>query len=146
MTYKIILAYVLDLIFGDPYNIPHPISYIGKLIKYVESIFYNFRNKKISGIFFNLSVLFIVYFLFYFIAKNRILEIYFLYTIFATKSPVVAQTYADKYFLFFPVDGYRYYLSNDAVDLFAKEHKHKESKKRFNPISFFKKNIPPIES
>lgn len=88
MTYKIILAYVLDLIFGDPYNIPHPISYIGKLIKYVESIFYNFRNKKISGIFFNLSVLFIVYFLFYFIAKNRILEIYFLYTIFATKSLV----------------------------------------------------------
>lgn len=39
--------------------------------------------------------------------------------VFATKSPVVAQTYADKYFLFFPVDGYRYYLSNNAVDLFA---------------------------
>lgn len=33
--------------------------------------------------------------------------------------------------------GYEIY----AVDLFAKEHKHKESKKRFNPISFFKKNI-----
>lgn len=39
--------------------------------------------------------------------------------VFATKSPVVAQTYASKYFLFFPVDGYKYYHNNEAVDLFA---------------------------
>lgn len=88
MTYKIIIAYVLDLIFGDPYNIPHPISYIGKLVKQMESIFYNFANKRISGVFFNLSVLFIVYIFFYFIAKIEILEVYFLYTTFATKSLV----------------------------------------------------------
>lgn len=88
MTYKIIIAYILDLIFGDPYNIPHPISYIGKLVKKMEKIFYPFKNKKVSGIFFNLSVLFIIYLIFYFIAKVKILEIYFLYTIFATKSLV----------------------------------------------------------
>lgn len=30
------IAFVLDLIFGDPYWLPHPIRYIGKLISYLE--------------------------------------------------------------------------------------------------------------
>lgn len=32
----LITAYVLDLIFGDPYNFPHPVRYIGRLIKWSE--------------------------------------------------------------------------------------------------------------
>lgn len=32
----LITAYVLDLIFGDPYSFPHPVRYIGRLIKWSE--------------------------------------------------------------------------------------------------------------
>lgn len=34
--FMLIVAFVLDLIFKDPKNIPHPVVYIGKLIKYGE--------------------------------------------------------------------------------------------------------------
>ena len=29
-------GYILDRIFGDPYNFPHPVRYIGKLINKIE--------------------------------------------------------------------------------------------------------------
>lgn len=32
----LITAYILDLIFGDPYSFPHPVRYIGKLIRWTE--------------------------------------------------------------------------------------------------------------
>lgn len=32
-----ILAYILDLIIGDPYSFPHPVRFIGNLIRFVES-------------------------------------------------------------------------------------------------------------
>lgn len=32
----LITAYVLDLIFGDPYSFPHPVRYIGRLIRWCE--------------------------------------------------------------------------------------------------------------
>ncbi|MBN1469041.1 MAG: cobalamin biosynthesis protein CobD [Fusobacteriaceae bacterium] len=89
LMYKIVIAYFLDLIFGDPYSIPHPIVFIGKLIKKLENFYYSKKiNKKISGFLMNLSVLFIVYLIFYFVNKIQVLEIYFLYTILASKSLV----------------------------------------------------------
>ncbi|WP_054741903.1 adenosylcobinamide-phosphate synthase CbiB [Cellulosilyticum ruminicola] len=33
---QIIMGYILDLIFGDPYEFPHPVRFIGKLIRFVE--------------------------------------------------------------------------------------------------------------
>lgn len=88
MLIKIFIAYILDLIFGDPYRVPHPITFIGKLVKNFEKKLYDLKNKKIAGIILNISVLIIVYIFCYFFAKVKILEIYFLYTIFATKSLV----------------------------------------------------------
>ncbi|MGO1818862.1 MAG: adenosylcobinamide-phosphate synthase CbiB [Senegalia sp. (in: firmicutes)] len=35
-VFILLSAIILDFLFGDPYNIPHPIIYIGKLISYVE--------------------------------------------------------------------------------------------------------------
>lgn len=32
------IGYITDLIIGDPYSFPHPVKYIGKLIKVVENI------------------------------------------------------------------------------------------------------------
>lgn len=34
---QIIAGYILDLIFGDPYEFPHPVRFIGKLIRFVEN-------------------------------------------------------------------------------------------------------------
>ncbi|MBP5197869.1 MAG: cobalamin biosynthesis protein, partial [Lachnospiraceae bacterium] len=34
-----ILGFILDRIIGDPYNIPHPIRYIGSLISFFEKKF-----------------------------------------------------------------------------------------------------------
>jgi hypothetical protein len=39
--------------------------------------------------------------------------------VFATKSPAVANSYDNSYYIFFPVDGYKYYHNNNAVDLYA---------------------------
>ena len=88
MIYSIWISYFLDLVFGDPYRVPHPISFIGKLVKALEKFFYRYKNKKLWGTVLNLSVLSIVYIICYFFSKVKILEIYFLYTIFATNSLV----------------------------------------------------------
>ena len=34
------IAYVMDLIFGDPHWFPHPVRIIGKLISFLEKILY----------------------------------------------------------------------------------------------------------
>ena len=35
------IAYVMDLIFGDPHWFPHPVRIIGKLISFLEKILSN---------------------------------------------------------------------------------------------------------
>ena len=46
----IFLAYIIDLIVGDPYGFPHPVIYMGKLISFEEkSIRKSKINKKIGG-------------------------------------------------------------------------------------------------
>ncbi len=39
--------------------------------------------------------------------------------VFTSKSPFVAGSYAGSFYMFFPVDGYKYYHNNKALDLFA---------------------------
>ncbi|MDU7966728.1 MAG: CobD/CbiB family cobalamin biosynthesis protein, partial [Paeniclostridium sordellii] len=31
------IAYILDLIIGDPYSFPHPVRFIGNLIRFIEN-------------------------------------------------------------------------------------------------------------
>jgi len=45
----LLLGYILDLIFGDPYNIPHPIRYIGNLISKVEKLLRKIFPKTSKG-------------------------------------------------------------------------------------------------
>jgi len=50
LIYSIILAYFLDLLFGDPYWFPHPVKGIGKAITYFEPKLRRiFRNQKFAG-------------------------------------------------------------------------------------------------
>ncbi|MEW6095504.1 MAG: adenosylcobinamide-phosphate synthase CbiB [bacterium] len=52
MGYEVILGYGLDLIFGDPIKLPHPIKGIGRFIKFLEKIVRkSFFNLKIGGFF-----------------------------------------------------------------------------------------------
>lgn len=90
---KIWTAYVLDLIFGDPQNIIHPVQIIGKLISFGEKILLKEKYKFFAGIILNLTVLSVTYGVNYIIfrsAKNSgifaIIEIYLMYTIFSVNS------------------------------------------------------------
>ena len=64
ITYFIlILAYVLDLIFGDPYSFPHPVKFIGNMIARLEKFFFaTLINKLLSGLITFLIVVVTTYF------------------------------------------------------------------------------------
>ncbi len=50
MVLTLLLAFVLDLLFGDPRFIPHPICFIGKLISFLENkLRKNCKNEIVAG-------------------------------------------------------------------------------------------------
>lgn len=84
---KIWIAYLLDLILGDPYWFPHPVRFIGKYITFIENKIYSLKNKKVWGGVLAFIVIFSTVVLSYYIARiSEFLEIFFLYTTLATKS------------------------------------------------------------
>ncbi|MGL5203879.1 adenosylcobinamide-phosphate synthase CbiB [Cetobacterium sp.] len=84
---KFWIAYLLDLIFGDPYWFPHPVRLIGGYINLLEKNIYKFKNKKFWGAFLALVVIGTTAVISYYIAKtSQYLEVFFLYTTLATKS------------------------------------------------------------
>lgn len=82
---KILIAYILDLILGDPYRIPHPVQFIGKLISFIEKRIYDFKNKKAAGVVLCIATLTITYLVSSILGMIEVVEIYLLYTIFATR-------------------------------------------------------------
>ena len=82
---KIYIAYILDLILGDPHRIPHPVQIIGKLISFLEKKLINLPNKKFYGGVLNIIVLVTTFVICYFLQKIAIIEIYLMYTVFSTK-------------------------------------------------------------
>lgn len=82
---KILIAYCLDLILGDPYRIPHPVQFIGKLISKVESLTYRYENKKFWGGVLLLVVTGVTFITTSLLGMIEVVEIYLLYTIFATR-------------------------------------------------------------
>ena len=41
----LVMGYILDLIFGDPYWMPHPVRFIGNLIRYWKKLIRRFMQK-----------------------------------------------------------------------------------------------------
>lgn len=81
------IAYILDLILGDPYWFPHPVRFIGKLIEILEKLLYKFKCKKITGGLLAILTIVITFIISFYITKiSIILEVFFLYTTLATKS------------------------------------------------------------
>lgn len=83
---KYLIAYILDLIFGDPYWFPHPVRFIGKVISFLEKSFYNFKHKTFWGGATALITISITFIISYFLAGlSQYIEIFFLYTTLAGK-------------------------------------------------------------
>lgn len=70
---SIYIGYIIDLIVGDPYSFPHPVRYIGKLIKKIESLIRKRakgdKDLKIGGFFLWFIVVGITYLVTYLIIK-----------------------------------------------------------------------------
>lgn len=82
---KILIAFALDLIFGDPHWLPHPVQLIGKLISGLEKLLYRKKLRRFSGTVLNVTVLICTFMLCSILARNSFVEIYLMYTIFSTK-------------------------------------------------------------
>lgn len=99
LVIKIWIAYVLDLIFGDPQNIIHPVQVIGKMISSGEKYLLGKRHesdrkyKFFAGMILNITVISVTYAVTYLIYKSSensiiftVAEIYLMYTIFSINS------------------------------------------------------------
>lgn len=85
--FKYGIAYILDLILGDPRWLYHPVIIIGKFISFLEKFLYKVKNKIFSGAILNILTLSITFIVSLFLARaGYIVEIFFLYTTLATKS------------------------------------------------------------
>ena len=62
------IAYVMDLIFGDPHWFPHPVRIIGVFINFLEKILYKASNKKVSGAFLTIIVVGVTFIVSYYIS------------------------------------------------------------------------------
>ena len=86
-TIKFGIAYIIDLILGDPRWLYHPVIIIGKLISFLEKILYKFKNKIFTGAILNILTLGITFFVSLLLARlGYIIEIIFIWTTLATKS------------------------------------------------------------
>ena len=90
---KIWTAFILDLIFGDPEKITHPVQIIGKMITFLEKRLYGKKGNFIGGAILNILVVVSTSLAMYFLVKltkiNKvfeIIEIYLMYTVFSVKS------------------------------------------------------------
>ena len=96
----LVIGYILDLIFGDPYWMPHPVRFIGNLISLLEKVIRRFipktkRGEYIGGIILTaivVSISMVIPLIIILIAKSinkylaLIVESFMCYQILATKS------------------------------------------------------------
>ncbi|MBB6214605.1 adenosylcobinamide-phosphate synthase [Anaerosolibacter carboniphilus] len=96
---KIVIGYGLDLLFGDPYWLPHPIRFIGNGIKATENMLRRFfkgeKQERVGGIFLTIIIVFLAYGLTYLLmyGAEKVhpylklgLETFLIFQILATKS------------------------------------------------------------
>lgn len=83
---KFFIAYILDLILGDPERFPHPVRIIGKLISLLEKKLYPYDKKIFFGGVTAITTIMITFLVSYLIVSvSEIFEIILLYTTLATK-------------------------------------------------------------
>jgi adenosylcobinamide-phosphate synthase len=84
---KILIAFVMDMKFGDPQDAPHPVRFIGKLISALEKYLLPLKHKRLSGVLLVLITVSAAYLLTMSLSSiNIIMEIYLTYTVLAAGS------------------------------------------------------------
>ena len=62
--WQLVIAFVLDLILGDPRWLPHPVRWMGKLVFYLEALYYDSNSsrtgQRLRGVFMWLTVIIVV--------------------------------------------------------------------------------------
>lgn len=87
LVIKITTGFILDLIFGDPCNFPHPVRLIGKLISFLEKPLIKLNNKKAAGLLLMIIITALTFSIVYILSSiHFIIEIFFIYTLFCVKS------------------------------------------------------------
>ena len=100
----VLIAYIIDLIAGDPYWLPHPVRFIGRFVKKCESFLRRFtsktskenvaRSERIAGVILMIAVVSATFLIVFAILRIagllhtllfHIINIYFIYTSLATK-------------------------------------------------------------
>lgn len=59
----ITLAYIIDLIIGDPPTWPHPVKWFGSIISFLEKKWNNGRSRKLKGVFMLMIIMLLVFIL-----------------------------------------------------------------------------------
>lgn len=67
MTHPLPIGWILDLLFGDPEKLPHPIVYFGKWISYWEHKLNKGENRKMKGAIFAVVTIALVFMISFFI-------------------------------------------------------------------------------
>ncbi len=87
LSLKIISAFILDLILGDPRSVTHPVIFIGKMIERLERILRKAGKDRTAGILLVIIVVFITFFVTWGLSSiSVIIEVILMYTVFAVKS------------------------------------------------------------
>lgn len=81
---SLIVAYILDLLFGDPEKLPHPIVGFGKVISLLDGKINNGKNRVIKGMLLTIFLVSGVFLLFYFLSKSIFMYSNTLYYIFVS--------------------------------------------------------------
>lgn len=94
----IVIGYIADLIFGDPYWFPHPVKFIGRFISFFESLLRRLAHSKesekiagfiLAGVTVSISYIVVWFLLRIFLSINELLfhiiNIFFIYTVLATR-------------------------------------------------------------
>ena len=80
-------GFLLDLAFGDPAWFPHPVRFIGRLITLLEKALERMAHRRMAGVILLLFTVVPVFLLSRYLASlSPIVEIFLIYTIFATRS------------------------------------------------------------
>jgi adenosylcobinamide-phosphate synthase len=84
---EILIAFIMDTIFGDPQHLPHPVRFIGKLISILESRLIVLKIKKLAGLFLVITVIVSTYLVTLSLcAINPVIDVFLMYTVLAAGS------------------------------------------------------------
>lgn len=100
---SLLVAFILDLILGDPYWLPHPIRYIGRLIHKLESVLLvpedSPENQKAKGVILTIAtvgVVFSFYFLLMFVAGKINAQVAFVVEVLVFYQMLATRCLADE--------------------------------------------------